>query len=221
MKNLFEEATQVWVWLGPGNGQSAEVIAKLPDLLEEDMEVDLTFRQQLFANNPKVMSWLSSDDTWSTFYDWYSRLWVFQEAAFAQELRVLLGSREVEWSVLERVIQSSAGWSFIGADGTRAERPTLRTGIIFDSRKIIQRLAALGKPVTGHDAATILRCTQDADCLEPRDRVFAILGFFAFQVEEITPLEDMYSQLALFMLSILPPASNAWWILLRRRKIRK
>lgn len=220
MKGIFEEATQVWVWLGPGNGQSAEVIAKLPGLFEEGMEIYSLLSQQWFANRPKVMSWLSSDDTWSTFYDlvnnrWYSRLWVFQEAAFAKELRVLLGSHEVEWNVLERVIQSAPNWDFVGADGKRPERLALRTGIIFDTRKIIQRLVALGKPVTGDDAATILQCTQDADCLEPRDRVFAMLGFFAFQVEENASLEDMYSQLTLFMLSILPATSRPWWMLLR------
>lgn len=218
MKSIFEEATRVWVWLGPGNGQSAEVIAKFPELLEEGVEIYSTVSR--FANRPRVMSWLSSDDTWSTFYDlvnnsWYSRLWVFQEAAFARELRVLLGSHEVEWNMLERLIQSAPRWNFVGADGTRAKTPALRTGIIFDTRKITQRLVELGKPVTGDDAATILRCSQNADCLEPRDRVFAMLGFFAFQVQENASLEDMYSQLALFMLSILPPASRPWWMLLR------
>ncbi|KAI0168017.1 hypothetical protein BJ166DRAFT_246115 [Pestalotiopsis sp. NC0098] len=220
MKSIFEEATRVWVWLGPGNGQSAEVIAKFPELLEAGMEICSTISPQWFANRPRVMSWLSSDDTWSTFYDlvnnsWYSRLWVFQEAAFARELRVLLGSHEVEWNVLERVIQRALFWDFVGADGKRPERPAVRTGTIFNTRKIIRRLVALGKPVTGEDAVAIINCTQGADCLEPRDRVFATLGFFAFQVEENASLEDMYSQLALFMLSILPPASRYWWMLLR------
>lgn len=64
MKSIFEEATRVWVWLGPGNGQSAEVIAKFPELLEAGMEICSTISPQWFANRPRVMSWLSSDDTW-------------------------------------------------------------------------------------------------------------------------------------------------------------
>ncbi|KAF3031425.1 hypothetical protein E8E12_001247 [Didymella heteroderae] len=135
MFQIYQCAAQVWVWLGPGNDQSGTVVARLHELPVET-DNDIKNQTAFFKNNQNV-PWLNSSETWSSFYDlvdnaWYTRLWVFQEVAFAKKVRVLLGAHEVAWATLKTVVKGSqSGWLFAGHDELRPGELVLR-GQLFD-----------------------------------------------------------------------------------------
>ncbi|KAF3009614.1 hypothetical protein E8E13_007007 [Curvularia kusanoi] len=88
MFQIYRCAAQVWVWLGPGNDQSGTVVARLHELpIATDND---NKSETMFFEDEQNVPWLDSSETWSTFYDlvdnaWYTRLWVFQEVAFAKK----------------------------------------------------------------------------------------------------------------------------------------
>jgi hypothetical protein len=72
---------------GPGDDQSGTVVAQLYELPVE-IDDEIKNHTAVFKDNQNV-PWLNSSETWPSFYDlvdkaWYTRLWVFQEVAFAK-----------------------------------------------------------------------------------------------------------------------------------------
>ena len=215
MLQIYQCAAQVWVWLGPGNDQSGTVVARLHELPVETDD-DIKNQTAIFKNNQKV-PWLNSSETWSSFYDlvdnaWYTRLWVFQEVAFAKNVRVLLGAHEVEWATLKTVVRGSqSGWLFVGHDGKRIRRVNKYAYEIFMTRLLGQRALEEGSPMQPFAVARVVSATMRAHCYDRRDRVFALLGFVPLQVSQNMSWQELYTQLAQWILSSVDSTSHRWW----------
>ncbi|KEY75186.1 hypothetical protein S7711_01628 [Stachybotrys chartarum IBT 7711] len=221
MGEIYEAAQQVWVWLGPGTALNQQIIAKLPKLPRSNY-VDVVRTYHLVGSGDQIVHLLSSDEAWSTLYDlidnkWYSRLWVYQETAFAKRIRVLLGEHEVNWDVLERATTAwaSCEWDFVGADGRKIRAPSKSANNIFLARHIGQRFTMSGTAINGEDFAKVLQQTMCAHCLDPRDRVNALLRFAQPNLPIDAPLQDMYSCLSRALFQVLRPSDYQWWEFVR------
>ena len=216
MVKIYQRASQVWVWLGPGNQQSVNVIKNLSQLLVGTHKDFSTF-----ATKPKTMSWLNSNEAWASLYDltdnqWFSRLWVVQEAAFAKEIRVLLGSHEVEWEMLDRLTSTgSYNWHVTDLGDTGPRKTNTWARNIFSVRAITQKAMKAETPLSAREAARIVISTMRSFCANEDDRVFALLGFINIQIPYRMPTEDMYVQLARSIFLNLGPESAHWWAFLR------
>ena len=213
MLQIYQCASQVWVWLGPGNDQSGTVVARLHELPFEAKDFSFT---GLIKDNQSV-PWLNSSETWSSFYDlvdnaWYTRLWVFQEVAFAKKVRVLLGAHEVDWATLETVLEAGqSNWQFAGHDGTRTRQVNKYAHEIFMTRLLVQRALEAGSPMKPFAVARVVSATMRAHCYDRRDRAFALLGFVPLQVSQNMSWQELYTQLAQWILSSVDSTSDRWW----------
>lgn len=214
MIRIYSAALQVWVWFGPGNKESGTVIRMLPEVIDT---INNDLEHQISAS-PKIMTWLASDEAWSSFYDlvenrWFSRLWVYQETAFARRIRVLLGDNEVSWDILRRLIHPQ-NWHFADADGQEPREVGDWAGQIFFTRQVTQKALRSKIALPIEDAARVLMCTMRSICFDPRDRIFGLLGYMTIQVADDASIEQMYTQFTRSILLNLSPESHAWWELL-------
>ncbi|OAL44061.1 HET-domain-containing protein [Pyrenochaeta sp. DS3sAY3a] len=214
MISIYSAASQVWVWFGPGNKESGTVIRMLPEVIDT---ISDDFEYQISVS-PKIMTWLASDEAWSSFYDlvenrWFSRLWVYQETAFARRIRVLLGDNEVSWDMLQRLINPQ-NWHFAGIDGQEPREVSNWAGQVFFTRQVTQKALRSKLPLPIEDAANVLMCTMRSFCFDPRDRIFGLLGYMTIQVADDASIEQMYTQFTRSILLNLSPESHSWWELL-------
>lgn len=142
---------------------------------------------------------------------------MYQETAFAKKVRVLLGEHEVDWGVLDRATKSwaSAELRFAGVDGRMLRVPNLSANNIFLAREIAQRTALSGLSMNGEDFAEVLQHTMCAYCVDPRDRVNALLRFAQAKLPIEAPLQDMYSCLSRVLFQGLRPSNYQWWEFVR------
>jgi len=111
MNKIYRSATKVWVWFGPGNSHTREAVALLPQIADigkesKDLETGLLNHPPESKGLPQV-----SSPIWSAVYDildnrWFSRMWIVQEADLARSITCLCGDYEIEWSLLERVMDT-------------------------------------------------------------------------------------------------------------------
>lgn len=219
MVNIFQRASQVWVWLGPGYETSGVVISQLPQIVTL-IEANENRGPERILDPPTIMPWLDSNEGWFTFYDlvqneWYERLWVVQEAAFAMRIRFLLGKHEIEWHILDRIISArTLDWQITATDGSepRFKRRSARN--IFKAREITQEATKAGRVLSTLEATEIIISTMRSFCSDPRDRVFALSGFITLEIPHTTPVTDMYVQLARHILLNVDLDSVYWWAFL-------
>ncbi|KAH7061939.1 heterokaryon incompatibility protein-domain-containing protein [Paraphoma chrysanthemicola] len=216
MIRIYRWASNVWVWLGSGNQQSGNVISNLHQLVDRKTDV-LTMMTKM----PETLPWLTTKEAWSTITsltgnEWYRRLWVVQEASYARHLRMLLGQHEIDWDILQQLIRSEvSGWHITGPDGSTAPNTSKWSRGLVLSRHLTQKAYNAGRSLTATEVANIVTYTMHALCRDPRDRVYALLGFVAVEVDETTPLEDMYIQLARSVLLNTSLDPGRWWRFLR------
>ncbi|KAK7926706.1 hypothetical protein PG985_003704 [Apiospora marii] len=219
MRQIFEGASTVWVWLGRGNARSGDVIAMLPQKEGKRVygwvEMKRMLETEIADKGREVIPWLSSNEAWSTYYDlsenpWYRRLWVFQEVALAKRIRVLLGPHEVDWEKLENVCVNGVGANFVGGDGRKARAPKPLVAGVFQVRRERWEALASGN-FTARNFCNVLLQTSGTACREPADRVWALTGFMNLEVPNGASIIDMYVQLARSVLVRLQPTFSEWW----------
>ncbi|KAH7089264.1 heterokaryon incompatibility protein-domain-containing protein [Paraphoma chrysanthemicola] len=216
MITVFKQASWVWVWLGPGNEQSGNVVSNLTQLVDRETDA-LTMATTM----PETLPWLTTQEAWSTIMsltdnEWYRRLWVVQEVSYARRLRVLLGQHAIDWDILRRLITSgSDDWHVTGPDGEDSPTTSKWAQNLFQSRDVTQMALKCGRSLNAEGVASIVIYTMRTFCRDPRDRIYALLGFVTIKVEETTPLEDMYIQLTRTVLLNLSLDSAHWWSFLR------
>ncbi|KAK8128868.1 hypothetical protein PG984_009976 [Apiospora sp. TS-2023a] len=199
MRQIYEDASTVWVWLGRGNETSGDVIAGLqekgqPVHVNDRAEVERILEVKVTRAGQDIVPWLSSDEAWSTYYDlydnpWYSRLWVFQEVALAKRIRVLLGPHEVGWKLLRNIVQKGAGGTvagFVRADGRTPRAHNDFVAHVFEVRRERRKALASGNFTIGNSCKVLLSTIGTA-CREPADRVWALTGFINIEVPNAGP----------------------------------
>ena len=220
---IYQRATLVYIWLGKSNQDTAavmQIVSKLAAMAASKDDI-------LYAIVAFEMEWnndsydLASgrifqkhglpyldDPSWSallSFFErsWFSRAWIIQEVALAQDAQVLWGSIEMSWATLAKCsdffYKSSISTGLIDRqmwiNPSQSVNDTRRNsaGLINNMRRIIKgsisnlnfdayafadRLTASSDVLQSSSAllALLLYDSRSYRATDPRDHVFATLG---------------------------------------------
>ena len=170
MADIYRSAAKVIVWLGPEANNSTTAIEALKKFTskicvdwtrytigaasEEDAESD-------WVDSTKVAP--SDQETWSSIgwlldRSWFSRLWVLQEVHLARKGAVIIcGDATVSWEDFRKAIYSLA----------RQQTPLSQN---LERAYLISTISSFGTLIQ------VLQRTQDAQCSNPRDKIYAVLN---------------------------------------------
>lgn len=174
MASIYKMAYRVVVWLGPESADSTLALltiarigaqveciddlsqyCPLPGCTELELELD---REDLFESLTE-QHWESLDHLLKR--EWFSRLWVMQEIRLAnRRATVQCGREQIKWNYFGRAFISIWDQCLPSRD-FRAR--------VLGTRKL------MGK-VSPRRAAVLLSWSAYTKCLDPRDKVYAILG---------------------------------------------
>jgi hypothetical protein len=162
MSGIYKVASGVTVWLG----QRSEFSLEHCDL---DLQPD-PYLQWRGAN---VLTWTLD---WTIFQrPWFRRLWVFQEAVFAQRLLFLVGTGYWTCEAVFELEESLLSFDSMDDDDTYTGcfDPILDHTLmswIATTKRHLERDQAI-------DLAELMWCLQQNKCQDPRDRIFSLIGF--------------------------------------------
>jgi hypothetical protein len=172
MGQIYSSARRVIVWVGPKSEDSDLAIDRITTIASR---VKVNFQTAQLSPITDDLHWADYDeplqlsDTEHTalfrFYSrsWFERIWVWQKVHLAADALVLCGDRSVNWDAV-------------------------KTGVVCLGLKPRPEMAEWPAPEAAFSMATfpmtknfplraLLHKTKDAKCLDPRDRVFALLSF--------------------------------------------
>lgn len=172
MASIYSSAMQVLVWLGPSYSGSDLAMSTL-------------------ARNGKVWTEAKMNRFWSIAEGtgfrglcerrYWTRLWVVQELVRAKEVVMCCGSKLVSWSTFESFLSSAHRYC-----------PSTRLGIITDYTATMgSNAVAMVRQIRDINAeATLFKRIVSfghLECLDPRDKVYALLGTVQDDPEPIVP----------------------------------
>ncbi|KAK8101514.1 hypothetical protein PG999_011888 [Apiospora kogelbergensis] len=189
MKSTFSEARRVLVWLGPSTPDT-EAAFKLINrvvrtyvhrhfwrlenvLLPESSPL----AQNHFDFSPserfaRVSKWDLSPLIRLLQLPWFTRLWVFQEVAFAKEISVVCGEKAIPWWRLAQSVM------YLQHKGVLLEyelhdKAMIGVKAVAEMEKVRQNAKEQDMP---RDLISILLATSAAQCTDPRDKIYGVLG---------------------------------------------
>ncbi|KAI7977208.1 hypothetical protein EIK77_005413 [Talaromyces pinophilus] len=166
MRHIFAEASTVLVWLGPGDQDTDRAIAVL---------VQRARRTRESASNEDVFRPILAGLQTIFTSPWWSRIWVFEEVLVATEPPlVICGHSQITWTDLD---QERLRWEIM----LDIADPNLRDIHIHGTQEFMdcaenyydvpprERMQNVG-------LFSLLSATSHRIALDPRDKVFAVLG---------------------------------------------
>ncbi|KAL8684828.1 MAG: hypothetical protein Q9218_008117, partial [Villophora microphyllina] len=174
MADIYKSAAKVIVWLGPEADGSIKAMKAL-DSLASIIKVEWAHYTitQAGAGDPDP-DWLDlgqkppyDDETWTSLVcllnrPWFGRLWIWQEVFLAQDRAELFcGCDGLRWQDFRKAILLL--W--------RKRKPSKYPGL----RRTFSRAWEICNMSDEPSLRVVLRRTKDANCSDPRDRIFGIL----------------------------------------------
>jgi hypothetical protein len=198
MHQIYRRAFRMWIWLGIAEHQDCilEAISTLSWL--KQLDEDPTNRARKRGSSPEMFH-LDPSVHKAVMHlianPWYRRLWVIQEFVLSSHAVALCGEHKVPIDLLEE-----AQWSWVrcrNASNLNFSVGELRdvwlSGQIFS---VVPPGKQLSKATSIEEIATMLihvaSHSSYQQCLQPRDRVLGLLGFFDTRTIDI-PIGDFYS----------------------------
>jgi hypothetical protein len=192
MNKIYQHASRVFIWIGPGNDDTAEtmaMISKIAHCIHNSCDPGISMTSwlsKMTTKNKKVkmMSEVSKiiaadfpRTSWQSFWnfyqaDWFFRVWVIQEVRQQQYVLLLCGDFEIAWNL----VALSASWAWLGAIHD-LETPWKRdycpfydgyvnTNFMWDQALATRRQAPF---------LALLHLARSFQSTDPRDKVFAML----------------------------------------------
>ena len=184
MKDLYKHVDRVLVWLGPSSKDSFLALSTL-EYIGKQVEISLDMR---WSPSPEAIEpmWCLPDhalaydaQVWNSINDlltrpWFNRLWVTQEIHLANSQAVIqCGNENVLWRFLRRGILCLHS-KIYGIPGHLSDRLRIITHLCYPS---------LGLPLPD-----LLERYHHRGCVDPRDKVYGLLGLASFSsTRNITP----------------------------------
>jgi hypothetical protein len=206
MSSIYNNASQVIVWLGPSSHNSALALQTL-----ERIGNSVTHSPERKTMREKPGSWpanlkhdtealTSHADCWFAIKDlltreWFSRLWVFQEIVLAQKASLVVGENCIDWLISILGLQ----WIWMMSRQLNVVKSLDIENIFTDA---IWPFLERGCNPTAQSLPKMLDHTQKMLCSDPRDRLYAIRSLlYPDNGKVIVPdyslsVEEVYSSFA-------------------------
>ena len=210
MRQIYEKARQVVIWLGDQADHSDLGMALIPKLVEADKKRDAAADQRTIAELQRSGDLQSYnlpgrfDDAWRGFFailrrPWFRRGWIIQEAILASSVVVHCGRAVVTFDNL------IAAWLSAGNIGLAEEYDTESNLACFSialTRQALSKGNRLG-------LLSLLLRHRLAQTTDPRDKIFALCGIAAdagpdvldVQIDYHLPNLDVHRNVAVAMMT--------------------
>ena len=190
MGDVYRSARQVLVWLGPKSHDSALAIETL-DSLGRRIVVDWGAERM----QPKALAdadWTNrdiplpyDDNTWRSINgflrrSWFKRLWVWQEVLLSMKAEMRCSYDSIDWHTFCQAI-------FCLGQNSEDVKVWVRLGFpdlyncIYDLYKLTRMVAR------NPGISELLNSLEFCECLDPRDKINAILHLLAPSVRAVMP----------------------------------
>ncbi|TPX14639.1 uncharacterized protein E0L32_005331 [Thyridium curvatum] len=229
MRRVYRSASHVIIWLGRATTYSEQAIALLPVIAR----VGEKMKSRPYPVFDTLESWglpKFGSPIWPAIYDivdnqWFTRLWILQEAALAASIKCLCGDFEIDWQILERTTGTTA--FHINKLYTKVNEATSLPihSSVFRIRNLHQAHEHPSPQPKVTDVEHLLRITylstRGHNCSSARDRVYGVLGFVRdeqiknpqlYNIE--LPVTELYTKFMHFLLHNVDPRSLALWRLI-------
>lgn len=179
MGAIYQGAQMVHIWMGrtmTATSQAIQVITRI----SSEADVSLQVEETLDKEDVSALSQFFSAE-------WWSRMWVLQEAILAKSARIHVGKYHVSLdSVLDVVYTITFKLAYAQPSThhgsfTRLHARLMRTGSTFSGVRLLQNF----EPSTWRTFQTIWR-SRHLLATDPRDRIYGLLGLLSDSVK-ITP----------------------------------
>jgi hypothetical protein len=190
MKNIYEGADQVFIWLGPADDLTDRawyVISTLSDLYKQYVEAPKekplltdpntwqrpdqlsdTLRLQLSDGHPTTSASNMFTMHRLLLRPWFSRSWVVQEVVVCKSALVVCGQRAMHWDTLQNackcVMRSGRSHTLMGVQHNAHMMDLLRSTLLQNVDHHQRRLTNLLIELRNFRAS------------DPRDKIFSVLG---------------------------------------------
>jgi hypothetical protein len=173
MGSIYSEASRVVVWLGPESDDSALVVQTMQMIgrglefsqAEDDLRTKVGTGISPFQNNPEAS--IIREVNWTAIKnlierEWFTRLWVVQEIRVAAQAVMVVGDCNLSWDIFRVAFD----WIWMNVRTVTS---------IFDETYLRHLYLVINrsKPLTTMD---LLLYAWNLKCLDPRDKVYALLG---------------------------------------------
>ncbi|KAH6716957.1 heterokaryon incompatibility protein-domain-containing protein [Leptodontidium sp. MPI-SDFR-AT-0119] len=218
MKDIYQSAEWVTIWLGnyyepcddrilineakwgienPGRGSEMDTaeatrLALCLGYMLDDPSKDQTFLDGTKTYPPEVeniKAWVQLSRLFQRA--WFERLWVIQEISVSQRAMVLCGKYMILWPQLEK-----AAKYILRPRGIPVPPRIQKILPLMGAHRMTQVSIKSMWNVDEKNILTILHTTQDTKCLDPRDRLYAILGIIEdkedVEIDYSIPVEQVY-----------------------------
>ncbi|KAH9208830.1 heterokaryon incompatibility protein-domain-containing protein [Leptodontidium sp. 2 PMI_412] len=218
MKDIYESAEWVTIWLGnyyepcddrilineakwgienPGRGSKMDTVEATGLALSLGYMLDDPSKDQTFLDYTKnyppevenIKAWVQLSRLFQR--PWFERLWVIQEISVSQRAMVLCGKDMILWPQLEK-----AAKYILRPRGIPVPSHIQKILPLMGAHRMTQVSLKSMWNVDEKNILTILHSTQDTKCLDPRDRLYAILGIIEdkedVEIDYSIPVEQVY-----------------------------
>ena len=210
MRQIYEKAQQVVIWLGEEADHSDLGMALIPKLVEADKKRSDAADQRTISELQRSGSLHTYDlpgrfdNAWRGFFGilrrpWFRRGWIIQEAILATSVVVHCGHAAVTFNDL------MGAWISAGNIGLAEEYDTV-SNLALVSIALTRQALSNGNPLR---LLSLLLRHRLAQTTDPRDKVFALCGIAAdagpdsldIRIDYHLPNIDVYRNVAVAMMS--------------------
>ncbi|KAM0215037.1 hypothetical protein ACHAQD_008544 [Fusarium lateritium] len=203
MTNIYAFAHQVVAWLGEEADNSKHAFATLQHISQQ-LEATKGGRVIAAPGATEPRLWRNDHapdldmQTWQALMqfvqrDWFYRLWCWQEINLAGRGQMQCGSDKIQWNDF---------WLAILCLNNKD------TSLNINFRERCRHIVFLKYGTRGHSMANILDVSRSKGCVNPRDKIYGLLGITAsyfssrITVDYLRPLEDVYKEAFLAHLDV-------------------
>ncbi|KAF4996562.1 hypothetical protein FGRMN_4446 [Fusarium graminum] len=195
MTNIYTFAHQVVAWLGEESDDSKHAIATLQHVSQQ-LEATKAGRVIAAPGATEPRLWRNDhaaqfdERTWQSLMkfvqrEWFYRLWIWQEINLAGKGHMQCGSDEIQWSDF---------WLAVLCLNNK------NTSLKIRFREQCRHIVFLKYGTGGHSMANILDISRSKGCVNPRDKIYGLLGITAtyfssrITVDYLRSVEDVYKE---------------------------
>lgn len=188
MREVFQGAAKVLVWLGEADDDSDEALAAPP-------------AQYTYFSLEEARNWLMENSRWKAVLKlgdrpWWSRIWVIQEVSVAKDVIMLCGGKSLSWDLfLERYHLSYR--INVGLHRQPESQVKAKVSLVFSISLVRNAVKFSGRL----GLLELLVTFRTHKCTDPRDKIFGILGLVtddrerAFEVDYSMTVNTVYQKL--------------------------
>lgn len=215
MGDIFRDAEFVIAWLGKDTGDAQEILESIMLLAKNKAEIRSQYGEKPQPShslgNPAIVSQIGlqswTSDRWKRLLyffcrRWFTRMWILQEVALAQEVRIIYGYTEIEWcklvdccEILELTVSTLA--SHLSKEVVTHIKWLVRSGVpSMDEFREMVKASSEGSSFSNvistrfkEPRSSVLRASLMLNYLlyrtrayhtkDQRDKIFALLGILA------------------------------------------